>query len=387
MGRRCLAALVLAAALFTGSLAMSRTCDAQSSAGPAAGGSGKRTTWCSRFRWFRDRGYYDALLAAPRDAQINAIAYGNANEVPFQVEHGRRWVWDIDLGKELPIISWESTRSARPEVADSAWGIGLWIPIDFHMLEDHKDPSAPILNTDYRFSGMIKVQRGLGRAWRGIPGLLPLGKAWWGARIQYGHESTHLGDEYSLRAQSLFPSRFERINVSYEYLDLGTSYLARARRFDDFKAQVGVIATAPPNRSYYGTDSASFTVSPIGNVTRSRDWWEFYAGLEYRRKTFLTGPDDDKKWGGSWGMYGSLDLRHKAIYDYHKANDDLHEERQWSANLVLGLARNPETTAGLGRVAPYLRFYYGVNPHGQFRSQKDYFLGSSQFSVDAGARS
>lgn len=32
------------------------------------------------------------------------------------------------------------------------------MPISFHMVEDFKDDSSPIINTDYRFSGMIKTQ-------------------------------------------------------------------------------------------------------------------------------------------------------------------------------------------------------------------------------------
>lgn len=40
-------------------------------------------------------------------------------------------------------------------------GLGVWLPIAFHMAEDFKDESNPIVDTDYRFGVMLKSQIGL----------------------------------------------------------------------------------------------------------------------------------------------------------------------------------------------------------------------------------
>ena len=71
------------------------------------------------------------------------------------------------------------------------------------------DDSNPIINTDYRFGGMLTIEYGLG------------GDRWLGGRVTGGHEHTHLGDECSAAGQREFPNTYERINVSWEFLDIG----------------------------------------------------------------------------------------------------------------------------------------------------------------------
>lgn len=79
------------------------------------------------------------------------------------------------------------------------------------MIEDQKDESAPIVDTDYRFGFMMKFQYGLTET------------SWLGVRLTpWAHESTHVGDEYTIIA-SRVPG-FERINPSFEYLEYGLSY-------------------------------------------------------------------------------------------------------------------------------------------------------------------
>src|SRR5439155_8822020 len=79
----------------------------------------------------------------------------------------------------------------------------------------------PILDTDYRFNGMLKFERNMAK--RPASGRQPAGR-FFGLRLNAGHESTHLGDEFTIRARQSFPSTFERINVSYEYWEYGGSY-------------------------------------------------------------------------------------------------------------------------------------------------------------------
>lgn len=75
--------------------------------------------------------------------------------------------------------------------------------------------------------------------------------------------------------------------------------------------------------------------------------------------------------GVGFVFYASAELRWRSIYDYHKPSPDTHENRQASTNLIVGL-RKLGDAKGVGRASPFVRYYYGINPHGQFRNQKNY---------------
>src|SRR5262245_24967532 len=105
---------------------------------------------------FRDFDWYEPLVAEQRAAQI-AIAFGATDQFEFSLQPGQRFVWDIHLGRELPMIAF--TTATNPDLFRAGeWGIGLWTPLSFHMIEDFKDASNPIVNTDYRFGSMVKFR-------------------------------------------------------------------------------------------------------------------------------------------------------------------------------------------------------------------------------------
>jgi hypothetical protein len=218
------------------------------------------------------------------------------------------------------------------------------------MIEDFRDASAPIVNTDYRFSGMLKFRRGFSHD-RSLA-----------ARIQFGHESTHLGDEFSIHALRAYPLTFERINVSWQYLDAGALYEWDLGQ-QAWSARGGVTASLPLHSSYYQTDPGSLTQSRIGPVTESKNWYDPYAGLELKREGLL--------FDGGYDLYASSELRWRSIYDYHKTNANQSEQRQASINLITGIKKTG-TVKGFGRASPFFRYYRGVNPHGQFRNQKSF---------------
>jgi hypothetical protein len=295
-------------------------------------------------KWtFEGRKYYDPLTAGVREPQTSALALAKVTRMAFMVEDDNpRLAWDIDLGVELPLFGWESEDSLGGRVSDGEFGVGLWVPIDFHMIEDLVDDSAPIINTDYRFGGIIKLQYGLSA------------DEWLAMRIFVGHESTHLGDEFSIIGQRVFPRSFERINVSWEFLDVGMLY-----ERETWSVRGGVTATLPFRDTYYQTGPGTVTRSPIGSVTESTNWIDPYAGFE-------------AEWEKpKWTSYLSGELRWRSVYDYHKVRPDAAEERQSSVNLIAGLKKTGNDN-GFGRASPFARFYYGVNPHGQFRNQKDF---------------
>jgi hypothetical protein len=293
--------------------------------------------------WFEDHRYYEPLIAGVREAHLSALFLAMGEPIEFQVsDDDPRMIWDIDVGGELPIFGWESAASEGGRVDQHELGIGLWIPIDFHMVEDLSDRSGPIVNNDYRFGGMVKVQYGIAPS------------QWLAGRLHFGHESTHLGDEFSIMGQREFPATFERINVSWEYLDLGVLYeRIDGERFSSVRGGV----TVNVKDSYYSTDADSITESPRGPVTPSTNRLDPYIGSDITW---------NERFGG-WDLYVSGEMRWRTIYDYHKRRPNASEDRQVSVNFIVGTKVNGENKA-----SPFLRFYSGVNPHGQFRNQKDY---------------
>jgi hypothetical protein len=78
-----------------------------------------------------------------------------------------------------------------------------------------------------------------------------------------------------------------------------------------------------------------------------------------------------------WHPYGSVDVRLKTIYDYHKPSPETEEDRQWSVSYVVGLRNGAFRRTERGIPDFVFRGYYGVNPNGQFREQRSYW----QFGV------
>ena len=255
------------------------------------------------------------------------------------------------------------TQAPSPvHMAKGRWGVGLWTPVSFHMVEDFKDESAPIVDTDYRFGAMLKAEYGLNDNMSLNVRFVP-----------WAHESTHLGDEYTILA-SRSPS-FERVNVSYEYWSYG---LSLGYRFPTSS----ITATVPPR---FLDGSGQLTVRHVGmslwgedgyysnhllgdetpTLTPSTKNYEPSFGAELRLPVRSgSGSSEARQW------LFSLDLRHRLQYDYHQ--DPIgSDERRWSWAATAGRATQEGNSRVLSQYFLYL--YRGVNPYGQLRSQGDYW--------------
>ena len=293
---------------------------------------------------FRDFDWYEPLTAEQRAAQI-AIAFGGTDAFEFSVTPGQRFVWDIHLGRELPIIAF--TKAVNPNVFRAGeWGIGLWTPLSFHMIEDFKDASNPIVNTDYRFGMMVKFRYAFRQ------------ERWLAIRfVPWAHESTHLGDEFTLFARENFPD-FERINVSYEYWEYGVGF-----ETPRWSARHGGLQPWA-ERGYY----SDHLLEPGGRqIPTSHSNFEPSFGVEYRY------PHRNDR---TWAPFVSAETRDRIVYDYQKPTSDTPEDRQWSTTIAAGIRTAPaaSTAAPMALSHIYFRFYHGVNPHGQLRNQPDYTM-------------
>ena len=73
-----------------------------------------------------------------------------------------------------------------------------------------------------------------------------------------------------------------------------------------------------------------------------------------------------------WRPYASYEGRLRTIYDYNKVSTDDKERAQFSSTLVLGIRDLSHPGPGIPDFI--VKGYYGVNPNGQFRNQKDYWM-------------
>ena len=291
---------------------------------------------------FRDQPFYDALRAEEHAAKTQLLIPAWADEFPHSENRGSRFAWQITLGREIPIVTF-STRIADGAMSEGQWGIGVWTPVSFHVIEDFKDESNPIVNTDYRFGAMIKFQYGLSDTLR-------LGVRY----VPWAHESTHLGDEYVIIAQRT--DGFERINVSYEYQSFGVSLEGQGPLGDDSWTVRGGGLQPFGEDGYY---SDHLLGSEAQTLTPSQKNFESVFGAEYLLP----------EWRNRQ-VYLSVDLRHKLIYNYDQTPDNP-ERRQWSWNLQVG--RTAEANARKALKDYFIQIYRGVNPYGQLRSQESFW--------------
>ena len=355
-------------------------------------------TW--RNEWFRDRGYFDPLIAEPRAPQIAFTFPAWIPELQFSVEPGTRLAWEVSLGREIPIFSRANFDDATRRKGSQ--GFGLWVDVSFHMIEDMgKDPSNPIINTDYRFSlGKLKYYR--------IMSTPTLNKSavrhWKSMALRgdlYHHESTHLGDEFVVNGQGAHPGEFERQNVSFEFYDItGRVQLGEQRRVAALDSRRHDRARQAFARLLLGSHadvSARARCREIRAQLRAVHAVPVPRAAPHQACRSLP-PGGTAQPGGlassagefeqpaRWAPFVSADLRRRIVLDFNKASADVKEETQWSVNM---LGRHSLAGWQFARFAIkeiYARYYHGVNPHGQLRNQKDFWLAGFGVNFSVGDR-
>jgi hypothetical protein len=289
-------------------------------------------------------------MADPRGAQFSLIALAVSREFPFMVENGSRRVWDINLGTEIPFFLREKGTTGDAPIAPGAWGLGMWFPVSVHMVEDFRDVGNPIINTDYRAGAAFKVARGLSH--------LPRDRVFF--KVQIGHESSHMSDEFLLNAIAGDGQTFERVDVLHNYIDAGASWDHTLGR--QLNGQLTLRASVSKTLNLNGNGGYYIPRLRDGRpLTPSVRNFEPAVGVQYA-------PLGTK----GAGLVVSLDLRQKTIFDFHKAIPSEPEQAQWSYSLMLGI--RPLNLKARGTPEFVFKAYYGANPNGMFRTQRDYWL-------------
>ncbi len=317
------------------------------------------------------KSYYRPLSveAHPTEFQIKPLciikdyAYSRPNDAD-----GYRAVIELNFGKELPIIGYDFYRGDDFESDRASFSIGLWIPISIHVLWDAFDSTtAPIVNNDYRFTyGTLKAIyrfRGHDHAIRNIALKF----------TPYGHESTHLGDELTIYANMHFPD-FKRINVSYEYWELGLSFNDLDKRVEknNLMLRLGLWGLHHRDRGFYTTD----TTETNGQIVHaSKRYMEYYLNLSYDNFLLSNFIRHNKKLKTKFGWMNflSLELSNRIVYNYDKQFINELEQRAWNLNIMFGYKYNPEGKPNLQPLSIFIGYYYGMNPHGQLREQNNWY--------------
>ena len=86
-----------------------------------------------------------------------------------------------------------------------------------------------------------------------------------------------------------------------------------------------------------------------------------------------------------WAPFVSADVRRRIVLDFNKVSADAKEDTQWSVNFLGGI-RSQSGNFRFAIKEIYARFYHGVNPHGQLRNQKDYWLAGFGVNFAVGDR-
>jgi len=246
-----------------------------------------------KWQAFPEEELFAPLLADPRSAHFS-LAYDYVTQSRFPK---LRNVGNVSLGEHFSLVGYSS-----PEVGEFSLGIEPAIFALFNL----DALSHDLINADYRVALPLEYRRG------------PLS-----IRSSVLHQSSHLGDEF------LLVTPVQRINFSYEAVDLKVSYQAGSFRF-------------------YAGGSAMVHREPELKP------WSAQEGVEW---------------------VSTAHFINDAVAPIVAVDVQEHQETGWRANLSAraGIELvNPEKTRR--KIQFLLEYYRGYNPNGQFyRERVEYF--------------
>ena len=237
---------------------------------------------------------FEPLIADPRWPRFS-MSYRH-----FPHDRELRSVGSATFGETIALY-----RNHGP--SDGLWEIGFQAGV--FSIFDLDAPSSDLINTDF-FAGLQATYR--------VRDL--------SAFLRVFHQSSHLGDEFLLR------NRIDRINLSFEGVDLKLSY----RPFDWLRL--------------YGGGAYLFDLDPPDIKP-----WATQAGIELQTPW--------RFWNDSTRLVTALDLQHR-------------EENRWSTEIsVRGGLQFERPGRFMRKISLLLVYYKGHSPNGQFFNRKIEYFG------------
>ncbi|MEE4115133.1 MAG: DUF1207 domain-containing protein [Marinilabiliaceae bacterium] len=304
---------------------------------PGVSGQGTRT------EFFKESKVLKPFISEIRSTVIKTeFAFLNKLDKNYYVSDytGRPFI-ETHLGVDIPVMSYSNTLNGLK--FNLSGEIGNILLID--MFEEF---TAPVINTDYFFglrAGAIKYLENSSINNIGLE-VVPV-----------FHESTHLGDEFSIHGFNDIPD-FKRINISYEAWELAVVINDPDTIMSNlFSLKAGLQGLWNPGKGYYSTD----TLETKGyEVPQGKMNPEYYLQFNLQRT-------DGFLCSASWMNIASLEIRNRIRFSY---DINIPEERKWNYNLYFGWKHRSKTA--LRNIGFFLRYYHGIIPNGQFRNTDGY---------------
>lgn len=271
--------------------------------------------------------------------------------------------YDIGLERDGVVIVAEPILGAQMPIyfyKDKLKRWSLSIPISFSVWFDFtEERTSPILNTDYRFallefnySRILNNKRINNIGFRFIP---------------FFHESTHIGDELILsKLRDTIP--VARINVSYETFEfaviINDPYSNKSK---NHSARLGAKFLWNPTKGYYTADSLE--MSEYIDINPSKRWIEPYLQYQYQNPDswlsgdnmlFVFSQDFNLRVRYGYGIYYTNKL---GEINYREPGEAYQLCSTTMAGWKFYNSKKEISNSGV-----FLKFYFGINPHGQFRN-------------------
>ena len=293
--------------------------------------------------FFRDSHILKPFLSEIRSTAIKTeLAWLNKLDENYYVSNyaGRPFI-EVHLGTELPVYYLEN-RQKGFKFSTSGY-LGNILLIDMF-----EQITAPVINTDYFFGLKLAALKYTDHPYIRNVGL---------KLVPVFHESTHLGDEFSIHGYHDLPG-FQRINVSYEAWEIAAVINdPDTIRSNLISAKMGFQGLWNPAGGYYNTDSLE---TKGAQIPLSENNYAWYVQLNWQRaEGFLC---SDK-----WMNVLSMEVNNSLKFSYDEVSN---ESRIWSVNLYVGwkyLAEKSNRHVGF-----FFRYYAGIMPYGQFRNNAGY---------------
>jgi Protein of unknown function (DUF1207) len=218
----------------------------------------------------------------------------------------QRYLRDPTLTDVVAVSFGETFALVRERYWRSWWELGLQAGV--FSIFDLNAPSFDLINADYFVAVPFSVRHGD-----------------FSSLLRVFHQSSHLGDEFLLRTKA------QRINLSYEGLDVKASY--------DVTDWLRLYAGAG---YLFDTDPA--------NLQR----WSLQYGLE------LTSPWPDRAAG--WRPIAAVDVQNR-------------EENDWSSDVSARAGVEIDGVLASRKMQILLEYFLGRSPNGQFFKQKIEYFG------------
>ncbi|MFO7671040.1 MAG: hypothetical protein R6W31_15390 [Bacteroidales bacterium] len=297
----------------------------------------------SKYYFFKDTHILKPFLSEIRSITIKTeLAWLNKlDENYYESDYTKRPFIEVHLGTELPLFYLQN-RERNFKFSTGGY-IGNMLLIDMF-----EEKTSPVINTDYFFGLKFAALKYIDH-----PHIRNIGLK----LVPVFHESTHIGDEFSIHGYHDLPG-FRRVNVSYEAWEIA----AVINDPDTIKsnllsAKVGFNGLWNPAKGYYTSDSLETKNRPAPPSERN---FEYYIQLNLQRtKGFLC--------SGKWMNVLSVEASNRLKFSYDEA---IEEKRSWNMNLYFGWKYISEKTGH--HLGFFFRYYTGIIPNGQFRNTGGY---------------